>query len=177
MDFKFIQDPISKKWVIQAPKRQKRPNEAKGTEPMCPFCIGSTADNKLLYSIPNPVFSGPNISQSDSWKVKVVENKYPFAPIHEIIIHSPDHHKSFDELPLLSSELILKTFKERFLVNQDKGSVYIFTNHGEEAGESLPHPHSQLVVIPDYVDLEFPHHNITDKDKAKETTHFSILPL
>ena len=46
MDFKFIQDPISKKWVISAPKRSDRPNESKGTEPLCPFCIDSTADNK-----------------------------------------------------------------------------------------------------------------------------------
>ena len=171
MEFKFIQDPISKKWVISAPKRATRPSESRGTEPLCPFCIGSNSDNKELYRFPEQA----SLSLDDNWQVRVVSNKFPFAPIHEIIIHSPDHHKSFDELPLSYSELILKAFRQRFLANQDKGTVYIFTNHGEEAGESLPHPHSQLVVIPDHVTLEFPHHNITDKDKTKGTEHFNIF--
>jgi len=50
-----------------------------------------------------------------------------FAPIHEVIIHSPDHHKSFDELPLFQSELVFKTYRQRFQAHQDKGQVYIFT--------------------------------------------------
>ena len=39
-DFRFIKNPISGKWVIIAPKRSKRPTVAKGTEPICPFCLG-----------------------------------------------------------------------------------------------------------------------------------------
>ncbi len=149
MDFKFLQDSISGKWVISAPKRSKRPDRSKGVEPSCPFCVGREADEKEVYRIGGKE-GDPN------WKVRVVPNKYPFAPIHEVIIHSPDHHKSFDELPLDHTELIIKTYRERFKAHQDKGKVYVFHNHGEGGGESLGHPHSQLVVIPDNVKMEIP---------------------
>jgi UDPglucose--hexose-1-phosphate uridylyltransferase len=167
MDFKFIEDE-SKDWVISAPKRQKRPTITKGTEPVCPFCVGSEGTREELYRIG----SSTNVQE---WRVRVVPNHYPFAPIHEIVIHSPDHHKSFDELPLIQTQAILNTFKNRFNEHKDKGSVYIFTNHGEEAGESLPHPHSQLVVIPDHVKLNLPKHDISTQDKTKETQAFTIF--
>ena len=143
MDFKFIQNGVSKKWNILAPKRASRPDSVNGEIPLCPFCPESVENEKTLFEI-----NSKNIKSE--WLVKVINNKFPFAKIHEIIIHSKDHHKSFAELPLEQSELIFKTFRERFAFHQDKGSVYIFHNHGEVAGESLPHPHSQLVVIPDF---------------------------
>ena len=34
------QNPVTKKWVIIAAKRAKRPDVARGTEPVCPFCVG-----------------------------------------------------------------------------------------------------------------------------------------
>jgi len=61
-----------------------------------------------------------------NWLVRVVNNKYPFAPIHEVIVHSPDHHKNFDELPLSQSELVFKAYRQRFQTHQDKGQVCIF---------------------------------------------------
>lgn len=136
-DFSFIKSS-SGKFVILAPKRAKRPDQSNGTEPVCHF------DDKIedvLFSL---------------GEVKVVANKYPFAPVHEIIVHSPDHHKNFDELPLNQVEDIIKVYFERFLTHKDEGQVYIFNNHGESAGETLPHPHTQLVVIPSEVKLEIP---------------------
>lgn len=168
MDYKFIEDSKFKSWIISAPKRSKRPSILKGTQLTCPFCVGQEELNTEVYRI-----SG-KIGISD-WKVRVIKNKFPFAPIHEIVIHSPDHHKSFDELPLDQSNLILQAYRQRYQEYKDKGSVYIFNNTGEEAGESLPHPHSQIVVIPDHIKLNFPHHEITDKDKVKETREFSIF--
>ena len=44
---------------------------------------------------------------------------------HEVVIHSPDHHKNFDELPFSQVELILKTYRARHQVNSEKGQVYI----------------------------------------------------
>lgn len=166
MDFKFIEDKSLGRWVISAPKRANRPSTTKGSEIPCPFCIGQEVENEELYRIPE---------NSDTWKVRVIKNKFHFAPIHEIIIHSPDHHKSFDELPIQLSELILKTYRERFNANLSNGVVCIFNNHGEAAGESVHHPHSQLVVIPDYVKLELPHSEIQKGDKTKETAHFNIF--
>lgn len=140
-DFQFLENPITKKWVVLAPRRAKRPDVAKGIEPVCPFCVGREKDEKEVYRVGG--------EEGDSnWKVRVLNNKFPFAPIHEVIIHSPDHHKNFDELPLDHIELIIQTYKNRYLANQDKGQVYIFHNRGEKGGESLPHPHTQLAVFP-----------------------------
>lgn len=169
MDFKFIQNAVSNSWVISAPRRANRPDIAKGTEPVCPFCIGAKNEDKEVYRI------GGN-GNDEKWLIRVVNNKFPFAPIHEVIVHSPDHHKNFDELPLSQSELILKTYRQRFEAYQDKGHVYIFHNHGEAGGESLPHPHSQLAVIPDYVRLDIaPIDFSKTKQEYQETEHFIIF--
>ena len=146
-DFTFLQNPLSKKWVILAPRRAKRPDIAKGAEPICPFCLGREMDEKEVYRVGGQ----PNDS---NWKIRVIHNKYPFAPIHEVIIHSPDHDKNFDELPLHQVELIIKTYRARFLTHQKKGQVFIFHNRGEGGGESLPHPHTQLAVIPANIKMD-----------------------
>jgi len=140
-DFKFLQNPITKKWIVLAPRRAKRPDVAKGAEPVCPFCLGREKDEKEIYRVRGEVGDA-------NWLIRVVPNKFPFAPIHEVIIHSPDHHNNFDELPLHQVELIIKTYRQRFLTHQNKGQVFIFHNRGEGGGESLPHPHTQLAVIP-----------------------------
>ncbi len=150
-EFKFLENPISKKWVVLAPRRAKRPDVAHGTEPVCPFCPGREKDEKEVYRI--PASKGDALQ---SWLVRVVPNKFPFAPIHEIIIHSPDHHKNFGELPLSQVELILQTYRQRFITHQNKGQVYIFHNRGEAGGESLPHPHTQLAIVPNEVKMDIP---------------------
>ncbi|OGH36582.1 MAG: hypothetical protein A2959_03780 [Candidatus Levybacteria bacterium RIFCSPLOWO2_01_FULL_38_23] len=164
MDYKLIEDEGGR-WTILAPKRAKRPNEATGTEPTCPFCVGMVEGREEVFRIGN----------KDAWRVIVVKNSFPFAPIHEVIVHSPDHHKSFDELPINQSEEILKAYRERFNTHKDQGAVIIFNNHGEPSGESLPHPHSQLVVLPANLKLNLAHHEISKGSKTKETPYFSIF--
>lgn len=148
-EFKFLQNPISKEWVILAPRRASRPNVAQGSEPVCPFCVGKEKDEQELFRI-----GGSNGDKN--WKVRVIPNKYPFTAIHEIIIHSQDHHNNFGNLPLPQVELIIQAYKSRYLTHSDKGQVYIFHNHGEGGGESLPHPHSQLAVVPYAVKMDIP---------------------
>jgi UDPglucose--hexose-1-phosphate uridylyltransferase len=168
MDFKFIQNVTSGKWIVSAPRRAKRPDVAKGEEPACPFCVGNEIKEEEVYRVKG---EGPG-----GWQVRVVKNKYPFAPIHEVIIHSPDHHRNIDELPLSQSELVFQTYRQRFQTHQDKGQVYIFNNHGEAGGESLPHPHSQLVVVPDFVKLEIPPIDfLKRKESFYETSHYLIF--
>jgi UDPglucose--hexose-1-phosphate uridylyltransferase len=145
-EFNFLQNPITKKWIVLAPRRAKRPDVAKGAEPICPFCLGREKDEKEIYRVRGEVGDA-------NWLIRVVPNKFPFAPIHEIIIHSPDHHKNFDELPLYQVELIIKTYRQRFLTHQKKGQVIIFHNRGEGGGESLP-PHTQLAVIPSTIKMD-----------------------
>lgn len=143
-DFEFLQNPLSKKWVVLSPRRAKRPDVALGLEPVCPFCPGKEADDKEVYKVGDP------------WKIRVLNNRFPFAPIHEIIIHSPDHHKNFGELPLSQIELILQTYRQRYNTHAKDGQVYIFHNRQKGGGESLPHPHSQLAVVPKEVELDIP---------------------
>lgn len=180
MDFQFLQNPISKKWVISAPRRAKRPDVARGSEPICPFCPGKENLEEEVYRIPalrkseiqstksetntnNKINNDKNVSSFgirdsnlDGWLVRVLSNKYPFAPIHQVIIHSPDHHKNFDQLSLKQIQRILETYRHQYNEYAHKGQVYIFHNRGEVGGESLPHPHSQLAVVPFEVRLDIP---------------------
>lgn len=172
-DFKLLQNPVSRKWVVSAPRRAKRPDIAKGTEPVCPFCPGKEGEEKEVYQVTSitrqtgttsTTRSAPRDTRDtleprgtfSNWLIRVVPNKYPFAPVHEVIIHSPDHHKNFDQLALSEVELILQTYKHQYNEHAHKGQVYIFHNRGEAAGESLPHPHSQLAVVPFEVKMEIP---------------------
>lgn len=145
-DFQYLQNPLNKKWVILSPRRAKRPDVAKGIEPVCPFCPGKESEEKTVYEVKN----------NAGWRIRVVNNKFPFAPIHEIIIHSPDHQGNFGELPSAQSELILKTYRQRYNAHKDKGQVYIFHNRQEKGGESMPHPHTQLAVVPLDVKMDMP---------------------
>jgi UDPglucose--hexose-1-phosphate uridylyltransferase len=149
-DFKFLQNKVNNKWVISAPRRSKRTNIENAVD-ICPFCPGSEVKEEELYQV----------GEGADWKIRVIKNKFPFAPSHEIIIHSPDHHKNWDELPFSQIELVLQTYRQRFNFHKNPpagsgqaGQVYIFHNRGHAAGESLPHPHTQLVVVPGNVKLD-----------------------
>lgn len=127
---KFRQNPITKEWTIISPGRKKRPIAVglKAASGECPFC-------------PEP---------DSDWLIRVIPNKYPITDFHEVIIHSPDHEKDFDELPLEQVELILRTYKGRYSFYKEKRDdfyIHIYNNSGKEAGASLRHPHSQLVVF------------------------------
>lgn len=174
-DFQFLQNPLTGKWVILSPRRAKRPDIAHGLEPVCPFCPGKERNEKEVYRV------GGREGDSN-WKVRVVNNKFPFAPIHEIIIHSPDHHKNFGELPLPQTELILQTYRQRCKTHEKSGQVYIFHNRQKAGGESLPHPHTQLAVVSKDVTLDIPRLATPEKmavatrDQVfKETSHFVIF--
>lgn len=152
MDFQFLQNPVFHKWVISAPRRSRRPDVANGMEPVCPFCSGREGEETELYRVK----SSEHHENDSGWLVRVVPNKFPFAPIHEVVIHSPDHHKNFGELHGSHVELILQTYRSRYKLHQNSGQVYIFHNRGERGGESLPHPHSQIAVVPNNVKMEIP---------------------
>ena len=168
MDYKFIENQFTKKWVISSPRRASRPNEEGKQISDCPFCAGKESLDPEAYRVGGD-------DDDSNWKIRVIPNKFPFAPIHEIVIHSQDHHKSFDELPLTQNLLVLQTFRQRFVTHQDKGQVCVFHNHGEAAGQSQPHPHSQIVVIPDFVKLDIPKFSVSEKQAGYETEHFVIF--
>lgn len=161
-EFEFLQNKLNGKWIISAPRRSKRTNVGKESTPICPFCPGQEIAEEELYQV----------GEGSEWKIRVVKNKFPFAPNHEIIVHSPDHHKNWDELPFSANELILRTYRQRFNFHKQKGSVYIFHNSGPVAGASLAHPHTQLVVVPNNVKLDI---TPLDQNIYKSTVEKDVL--
>jgi UDPglucose--hexose-1-phosphate uridylyltransferase len=143
---RFVQNPITKTWVIISANRAKRPDIAKGIEPICPFCYGHED------LTPPEIFRiGEGEPNTSGWDVRVIPNKFPITDIHELIIHSPDHRAHLNELPPEHVRKIFTAYKMRYLANKDKGQVFIFHNHGKMGAESLPHPHTQLCVVPNEI--------------------------
>ena len=176
-----MQNPLSKRWVILSPRRAKRPDVAKGVEPVCPFCVGREGKEKAVYEVRGGDAGSPRFGEA-SWQVRVVRNIFPFAQIHEVIIHSPDHQKNFGELSLPYTEMVLQTYRQRYNAHQKGGQVYIFHNRQEGGGESLPHPHSQLAVVPFGVKMDMPRlasdielSSVTKGQEVQETERFNIF--
>jgi UDPglucose--hexose-1-phosphate uridylyltransferase len=144
---KFVPDIKTQRWIVIAPQRQARPKEfvSENVKPVCPFCAGHEETTpKELY----------RLKDGDSWLVRVVPNKYPITDYHEVIIHSPDHDRDIENLEVSHVSSILQVYRSRFQLYLNNGQVMIFCNHGEKAGASLKHPHSQLVVIPKQINLD-----------------------
>lgn len=149
---KFVPDIETKRWVIIAPGRAKRPDQAKNQTNICVFCPGNE------HLTPPEIFRiGEGEPGKPGWKVRVVPNKYPITDFHEVIIHSPDDKVDIEDLSLPDAELILQTYKLRFNAHREHGHVLIFNNHGTTAGASILHPHSQVLVVPKQITLDTLH--------------------
>ncbi len=146
---KFVPDVSTRRWVIIAQGRGKRPVENVSTPVKCPFDTGNEG-----VSAPEVYRLGDGKSETPGWKVRVIANKYPITDFHEVIIHNPDHQKDLDELPLEDVANVFRVYRDRYNYHAKNGQVMIFCNHGLEAGASLSHPHSQLVVVPGQINLD-----------------------
>ena len=168
-------DPVTGRWVIISTERGKRPNdflrESVAVTPdgkNCPFCPGhesKTPPEVLVYGRSSGGANAPG------WTTRVVPNKYPALGIegdldregeglfdkmngvgaHEVIIETPDHTSTLASLPERAVEDVLWAFRDRMLdLKNDKRFRYvlIFKNHGEAAGASVEHTHSQLIALP-----------------------------
>src|ERR1035441_3280778 len=166
-------DPITGRWVIIATDRAKRPTDfiRQPVPPagggVCPFDYGNE------HKTPPEILAYRNSGGRDQpgWRVRVVPNKFPVLGIegelnrqgegmydkmngigaHEVIIETPEHSTNLGEMPERQIEEVLWAFKERVNdLKKDQRFRYIllFKNHGEAAGASLEHPHSQLIALP-----------------------------
>ncbi len=167
---KYVPDISTRRWVILSPNRLIRPDENgnKKKKNACPFCPGNEDQAPdELYRV------GKGEKNKKGWKVRVVSNRYPITDIHEVIIHTPDCNTDLKDLSESQFKLILETYRSRFNAHKKDGQVLIFCNHGEHAGASIAHSHSQLVVIPSQINLDLlnkePLNNIVSEDK-----HFSV---
>jgi UDPglucose--hexose-1-phosphate uridylyltransferase len=170
-------DPIVGRWVIISTDRAKRPTDflregmkAKGG--FCPFCYGNESKTppEILAYRPSTNGGAPQ-KDSPGWTTRVVPNKFPALGIegtlnkqaegmfdkmngigaHEVVIETPDHAATLASLPSKRIEDLLWAFRDRILdLKKDRRFKYIllFKNHGEAAGASLEHSHSQLIALP-----------------------------
>jgi len=147
---KFVPDIKTQRWIVISPTRQARPDEHKDkTKQVCPFCEGNES-----MTPPELMRLGDGEKDKPGWKIRVVPNKFPITDIHEVIIHSPDHTKDIEDFDNAQVQMLLSIYRSRYQAHVDDGQVMIFCNHGEHAGASLSHPHSQLVVIPRQINLD-----------------------
>lgn len=148
---KFVPDVKTQRWIVIAPARLDRPDEIArpGTIRVCHFCPGNEVNT------PSEIMRvGPGEKNEEGWQIRVVPNLFPITDIHEVIIHSPDHKKDIEDLDLDHVTQLLTVYRQRFQTHLTNGQVMIFCNHGEHAGASLVHPHSQLVVLPKQINLD-----------------------
>lgn len=169
----FRRDPIAGRWVIIATDRARRPQDFAREQVViqggrfCPFCPGSeqkTPPEVLCYR----QSGGPN---EPGWSLRVVPNKFPALRVegdfdrqgeglydrmngvgaHEVVIETPDHQLTLAGMPDKAVEDVFWACRDRILdLKKDRRMRYIlvFKNHGEAAGATLEHTHSQLIALP-----------------------------
>jgi len=167
---KYVPDVSSRRWVIIADGRENRPDETDDTIPTsdrCPFCAGNEhLTSHEMYRV------GTGKAGESGWEVRVILNKYPITDIHEVIIHSPSE-KDLHHLPKEHIQKVFQTYRQRFVEYCKKGQVIIFCNRGEHAGASIEHPHSQLVVLPNQINISALKREPLD-NIVEENTFFNI---
>jgi UDPglucose--hexose-1-phosphate uridylyltransferase len=163
---------LTNEWVIIATDRARRPEDfqkqKKAKPPLpehsdqCPFCPGQESQTPAaLYTV----------KKNGSWQLRVVPNKFAalqkeisFQPkragrflkatgygIAEVIIETPAHNLTLATLEDEDVKNVVTAYRLRYRsVAGEKqiGFINLFRNHGERAGTSLEHPHSQLIATP-----------------------------
>ncbi|MEW6557580.1 MAG: galactose-1-phosphate uridylyltransferase [Elusimicrobiota bacterium] len=167
------QNLVTKEWVVIATERAKRPEDFKKKEKQkvnlpeyestCPFCPGNEATMSPEETL--------RIDRNGRWQVRIIPNKFPALSktgerirtvdgikrritgvgLHEVVIETPRHNTTTALLPLDDVCDIIKSYKARYneiAIDKRIEMIIIFKNHGEAAGTSLLHPHSQIVATP-----------------------------
>jgi UDPglucose--hexose-1-phosphate uridylyltransferase len=167
------QNMATKEWVVIASDRTKRPDDyveaqtpvipkdQPAHDPTCPFCPGNEELDLEVARTPS----------ADPWQTRVVYNKYPALSTegklsrtfngvhrlitgvghHEVVIDHPLHNTTLALMTPQDIKAVLETFYERgWSIRSDSRieQIIYFKNHGERAGASLKHPHSQIIGLP-----------------------------
>lgn len=167
------QNLATREWVIISSERARRPNAYAETsdrtrtheraehDAACPFCVGR---EELDLEVRRDPEQGP-------WQTRVVRNRYPALAhdgalqrrfdgvernitgvgYHEVLVEHPLHNTTLalltDEEIRAVLEMYLRRGKE-IAADPRVEQLVLFKNHGERAGASLLHPHSQLIGLP-----------------------------
>ena len=177
-------DPLSGRWVAFSPGRADRPDGflLRTPEPTtetapCPFCPENFDGEELLGELDN---------LGGTWTTRLVANRYPAfhgedpfvmvnrGPVfteataggtHEVLIFTPDHHRSLAELDDLEVGDLMTLLRRRLVEHATMKNLrytQVIVNYGREAGASLEHPHGQLLGI-----------SFVPRDLAEEQARFS----
>lgn len=160
-------DLVSNDWVVIASARARRPEsfakEKRKKELVdpkeCPFCQEKILDKAVakiekdnswfILSMPNdfPAFSfGNELDQRKKGPYQAMNG----LGFQEVII-TADHEKKFSQFSNQEMEMVVEMYHQRYCELMQKEFikyVSLFHNHGEEAGASVVHPHSQIAAIP-----------------------------
>ena len=105
-----------------------------------------------------------------NWTTIVIPNKFPAVlpsetlnqrtkgpyqimdgvGFHEVVI-TRDHQRDMSQFSIEEIKEVIDVYQERYLELMKKkfvNYISIFHNHGEEAGASISHPHSQIITTP-----------------------------
>lgn len=146
-------DPLSGRTVVVAPNRARRPgvggarieDETPEELDACPFCEGRE-DRTPPETLALGRRDGATVD-SPGWQLRVVPNLYPAFERQEVVIHSPQHVRSFADLSDVEVRLVAEAWSLRAVAAKEGGFPYVhaLVNEGRLAGASLAHSHSQLV--------------------------------
>lgn len=166
-------DPIVGRWVIISTERGKRPSSFSSVSKrvaaaMCPFCAGHESNTPSEVLAYREIDTEPN---QPGWSLRVFPNKYPALRVegdldrapkglydkmngvgaHEVFVETPEHACDIVDMSDEQVRDIFWAYRERMIdLEKDIRIKYIlvFKNHGEAAGASLEHSHSQLIATP-----------------------------
>ena len=190
-------DLVSKDWVVIATGRSRRPKEFKKTkkkteivpEEGCPFCEISTQEKPTLILNKGKKVNAKKIPEK--WTTVSIPNKYPAlipykdleerkegefyqrmnaVGFHEVVV-TRDHFKSLGQFKTSEVKELFEVYHQRYLDLMDKdfvNFVFIFHNHGPEAGASIFHPHSQIITTP-LVDVDLKRALLRSEEYYKKT--------
>lgn len=141
---------------------------------ICPFDNPQKSGGTLpLAWYPKSLNASQKNGKISSWFVQVLPNKYPIVlphkemscptiqkdgpyehitgvGAHEIIITRP-HRRSLGQMTATEAAVVLQAYQDRYRALRAEPCIkyiLVFHNHGEMAGASIPHPHSQLIALP-----------------------------
>jgi len=165
------QDLVTGDWVVIATARGKRPEEFANQEKIAEK---EDPDKKCVFCYPDETDQEKSVlvyENGNDWTLRVLPNKFPAfsrngdkvnhaeegpyfkmdgVGFYEIVV-TRDHEKSIALLDKLQVAEIIDAYQDRYIDLMNKKSVNyidIFHNHGEKAGSTVPHPHSQIAAIP-----------------------------
>lgn len=163
-------DPLSGRWVVISAARAERPDafvlhsERLRHEPLkpCPFCPGHEEPTPPTRVI---------LDDNGNWMTRVIANKYPALEgdepfivenrgpvftagtaggIHEVLVLSPDHDRTWAELTEEQSTAVMQAMRDRIAdhsLSENLRYSQAIVNAGREAGASIEHPHGQLMAM------------------------------